>query len=745
MARQPSSFFRDFGFDLGAHFQDVRPLGTGSGGSSGLVLSALDRRSGHRVAIKKLPMCDALSIKHALREVKITRRLRHENIVHVQEVLGPYGQPLPANVSSSASADDLALLSAIYLIQECMETDMARLLEQGPLPPSHATLLFYQLLRGLKFIHSANVLHRDLKPANIFLNTEQLLLKIGDFGLARIVDPHYSHKGYLSEGMVTKWYRSPRLLLSPNNYTKAIDMWAAGCILAEMLTGRMLFAGAHELEQMQLILETVPVLRDEDRQELLQVMPSCVSTSWAVRRSLHQLLPEVDTEAICFLERILTFNPMDRLTAEEALAEPYLQQYSCPQDEPTSLQPFRIEDELDDKMVTEHSPNLSLHWHRSDTSLSSDTCWQPQEQCGCMQSMSELGDVDEEEEVQRDPRASSSALLQGEAQVDPRKYSHSSSAERFLEGSHSSLDRAYCGGAYGELDCGRSCDYKVGSPSYLDKIAWREGKPQNYSEPKLILDLSHWKRNGWPVQRPRGNAEEEEHKGDVKEELEREALAGEETNVEEEEEEEECEEEKEQNDLFQEISRWVESTQSRLYSPSPPPEALGTPLSPPLPLSPTLVPESALSHRHPVLFRSTPEFMEEEEEDEDDDDCDTHQRKARPCRFSSSPPLLLPSSPSSPTAGSSFIYPTRTDYPPPSLPPSQTSHPLSEPHPVAAQQFDLDVFISRALQLCGQSEGLGSPGGPAGPKRPNINGVPGLSDHRPASPGRKQPWSGMAQ
>ncbi|MEQ2201098.1 Mitogen-activated protein kinase 6, partial [Xenoophorus captivus] len=64
----------------------------------------------------------------------------------------------------------------------------------------HATLLFYQLLRGLKFIHSANVLHRDLKPANIFINTDQMLLKIGDFGLARIVDPHYSHKGVYEEG-----------------------------------------------------------------------------------------------------------------------------------------------------------------------------------------------------------------------------------------------------------------------------------------------------------------------------------------------------------------------------------------------------------------------------------------------------------------------------------------------------------------------------------------------------------------
>ncbi|XP_013858172.1 mitogen-activated protein kinase 4 isoform X2 [Austrofundulus limnaeus] len=262
------------GFELGGHFVDPRPLGTGV---TGLVLSAVDQRTGRRVAIKKLVMRDAVTMKHALREVKITQRLHHENVVRVHEVIAPYGRPLPRDPSQ---------LSALYIVQECMGTDMARLLDQGPLPTSHATLLFYQLLRGLKFIHSANVLHRDLKPANIFINTDQLLLKIGDFGLARIVDPHYSHKGYLSEGLVTKWYRSPRLLLSPNNYTKAIDMWAAGCILAEMLTGRMLFAGAHELEQMQLILDTVPVLREEDRQDLLQVMPPLRAASAAYYQTL---------------------------------------------------------------------------------------------------------------------------------------------------------------------------------------------------------------------------------------------------------------------------------------------------------------------------------------------------------------------------------------------------------------------------------------------------------------------------
>ncbi|RXN18415.1 mitogen-activated kinase 4-like isoform X1 [Labeo rohita] len=651
MAWHNTSPFR-YGFDLGGHYQDLRPLGTGA---SGLVLSAVDRRSGLRVAVKKLVMRDAVSVKHALREVKITRRLQHENIVRVYDVLGPSGHPLPR---------DLTHVSAIYIVQECMETDLARLLEQGPLPAEHATLLFYQLLRGLKFIHSANVLHRDLKPANIFINTEQMLLKIGDFGLARIVDPHYSHKGYLSEGMVTKWYRSPRLLLSPNNYTKAIDMWAAGCILAEMLTGRMLFAGAHELEQMRLILDTVPVIREEDRQELLKVMPCFVGQGWKVKRSLRKLLPEVEDKAIDFLECILTFNPMDRLTAEAALCHPYLQRYSCPQDEPVSLQPFRIEDELEDSLVTEHAHALSSHWDRYDGSLSSDVYWQQQEQCGCMQSVSELGEA-EDDEVQRDPRASSTAHIE-EAQVDPRKYSHSSSAERFLEQSHSSLERV-CG-QFTELDCGRSCDYKVGSPSYLDKIAWREGKPQHYSEPKLILDLSHWRHNSMAA--PRG--------GSVEKLL------------------------TEPGDLFQEISRWVESTQSGLHSPGSPQEPLASPCSPPQPLSPTMLPHAHMQIPSALQLSSL------------------HDIRRSPNPFFSAPPSLLPSSPSSPHHGSS-------DYPSSSIRCENDEGP-SQMEPSREEHFDLDMFISQALRLCSQSEVLVE--NSDAPKSGSISHVRNVSDHR---------------
>ncbi|XP_061673520.1 mitogen-activated protein kinase 4 isoform X2 [Syngnathoides biaculeatus] len=616
-------------------------------------------------------MRDAVTVKHALREVKITRRLHHENVVRVHEVLAPHGRP---------PTRDPAKLGALYVIQECMETDLARVLEQGPLSTGHATLLFYQLLRGLKFIHSANVLHRDLKPANIFINTDQLLLKIGDFGLARIVDPHYSHKGYLSEGLVTKWYCSPRLLLSPNNYTKAIDMWAAGCILAEMLTGRMLFAGAHELEQMQLILDTVPVIRDEDRQDLLQVMPSYINHGWKVKKPFSVVLPEVHAEAVDFLEQILTFNPMDRLTAEAALSHSFLRQYSCPEDEPTSSQPFRIEDELDDSLVAGHSLSNSLSRPSSIPwdSLSTDMSWR-QSSMPSGHVTSDMVDTTEQEEVQRDPRASCGSLLE-EAQVDPRKYSHSSSAERYLENSHSSLDRA-CGFGLSDLDCGRSCDYKVGSPSYLDRIAWRDGKPQHYSEPRLILDLSHWKRNSSnppvPV-RPLGGSVE-----DVRDLNVDDRVTG-------------------TGDLFQEISRWVESTQSRLSSPSPSLSlerrcCYGS--SPPLPLSPTEL--------------STPVF---------------HYPNVEPHQFPDedrlspfppvSPPPLCPHLPSTPTSPC---------FPPPPLSTTTTSSTdvrADQSLPVKQKErlFDLDVFISRALKLCRQNKEKGDgKGRREESKQANIN------------------------
>uniref|UniRef100_A0A803VZJ4 mitogen-activated protein kinase n=1 Tax=Ficedula albicollis TaxID=59894 RepID=A0A803VZJ4_FICAL len=120
-----------------------------------------------------------------------------------------------------------------------MESDLHQIIHSAqPLTLEHVRYFLYQLLRGLKYIHSANVLHRDLKPSNLLVN-ENCELKIGDFGMARGLgaDPRQA-KAFLTEYVATRWYRAPELLLSLHRYTRAIDMWSVGCIFAEMLGRR---------------------------------------------------------------------------------------------------------------------------------------------------------------------------------------------------------------------------------------------------------------------------------------------------------------------------------------------------------------------------------------------------------------------------------------------------------------------------------------------------------------------------
>ncbi|KAM6981063.1 mitogen-activated protein kinase 6 [Aplochiton taeniatus] len=479
MAEKFESLMNIHGFDLGPRYMDLKPLGYGG---NGLVFSAVDTDCEKRVAVKKIILTDSQSVKHALREIKIIRRLDHDNIVKVFETLGPSGRRLTEDVVS------LTEVNSVYIVQEYMDTDLCQVLERGLPSEGHARLFMYQLLRGLKYIHSANVLHRDLKPANLFVNTDDLVLKIGDFGLARIMDPHYSHKGHLSEGLVTKWYRSPRLLLSPNNYTKAIDMWAAGCIFAEMLTGKTLFAGAHELEQMQLILESIPVLREEDRQELHNVIPVFIRSDMSQPHTpLARLLPDVSPQALDFLEKILTFNPMDRLTAKQALAHPYMADYSFPLDEPVSLHPFHIEDEVDDILLMDQSHSHTCdRYHESQLS---EADWY-------------LHSTHYPDEGQVDPRGLSDVTDEEEVQVDPRKYADGDQ-EKFQDEpsfDYSSMfapdpswEEEHHENKYCDLECSHTCNYKAVSPSYLDNLIWRDSEVNHYYEPKLIINLSNWK------------------------------------------------------------------------------------------------------------------------------------------------------------------------------------------------------------------------------------------------------------
>ncbi|XP_078393627.1 mitogen-activated protein kinase 7 [Cetorhinus maximus] len=224
-----------------------------------------------------------------------------------------------------------------------MESDLHQIIHSSqPLTLEHTRYFLYQLLRGLKYIHSANVVHRDLKPSNLLVN-ENCELKIGDFGMARGLSCRPDEpEPFLTEYVATRWYRAPELMLSLHGYSRAIDLWSAGCIFAEMLGRRQLFPGKNYLHQLQLILTVlgtpperlVGSIGAERVRAYLRGLP---------RRQpvpLSSLYPGADPQALELLGLLLRFDPQERPSAPQALRHPFLAKYHDPQDEPACVPAF---------------------------------------------------------------------------------------------------------------------------------------------------------------------------------------------------------------------------------------------------------------------------------------------------------------------------------------------------------------------------------------------------------------------
>lgn len=314
-------------FEIGPRFSDLRYIGEGA---YGMVVSAFDRFRNEKVAIKKIsPFEHQTYCQRTYREIRILCRMDHENIIQIYDII---------------VAQTFEEMKDVYIVERFMETDLYRLLKTQKLSNDHICYFLYQMLRGLKYIHSANVLHRDLKPCNILLNT-MCDLRICDFGLARIADPHCDQSGVLTEYVATRWYRAPEVMLTSKIYTKAIDIWSTGCILAEMLSNRVLFPGKHYIDQLNLILEVLGSPCKGDLESIsnykarayLEQLPFRPKVPWS------QLYPYADPKALDLLDRLLCFVPSRRITVEDALAHPYLEQYYDPTDEPVAEYPFSHE------------------------------------------------------------------------------------------------------------------------------------------------------------------------------------------------------------------------------------------------------------------------------------------------------------------------------------------------------------------------------------------------------------------
>lgn len=271
----------------------IRPIGRGA---YGIVCAAVNSDTHEEVAIKKIGNAfdNIIDAKRTLREIKLLRHMDHENVIRSDQ----------------------------------------------PLNNDHCQYFLYQLLRGLKYVHSANVLHRDLKPSNLLLNAN-CDLKIGDFGLARTT----SETDFMTEYVVTRWYRAPELLLNCSEYTSAIDVWSVGCIFCEIMTREPLFPGKDYVHQLRLITELIGspddaslgFLRSENAKRYVRQLPSYRKQNFSAR------FPNMSPEALDLLEKMLIFDPSKRITVDEALCHPYLSSLHDINDEPVGPGQFNFD------------------------------------------------------------------------------------------------------------------------------------------------------------------------------------------------------------------------------------------------------------------------------------------------------------------------------------------------------------------------------------------------------------------
>ncbi|KAL2233320.1 UNVERIFIED_CONTAM: Mitogen-activated protein kinase 9 [Sesamum indicum] len=261
-------------------------------GSYGVVAAAVDTHTGEKVAIKKInDIFEHVSeATRILREIKLLRLLRHPDIVEIKHIM---------------------------------------------LPPSH-------------------VFHRDLKPKNILANAD-CKLKICDFGLARASFGDAPSAVFWTDYVATRWYRAPELCGSFfSRYTPAIDIWSIGCIFAEMLTGEPLFPGKNVVDQLDLITDLLGTPSPEAISRIPNEKARRYLSSMRKKEPipLSQKFPNIDPLALRLLERLIAFDPKDRPSAEEALADPYFYGLANVEDEPSTQAISKIEFEFERRTLT---------------------------------------------------------------------------------------------------------------------------------------------------------------------------------------------------------------------------------------------------------------------------------------------------------------------------------------------------------------------------------------------------------
>ncbi|XP_057470001.1 probable serine/threonine-protein kinase At1g09600 isoform X1 [Actinidia eriantha] len=315
-------------------FEKLDKIGQGTYSS---VYRAHDLETGKIVALKKVRFInmDPESVRFMAREILILRRLDHPNVMKLEGL-----------VTSRMSGN-------LYLVFEYMEHDLTGLVASSTVKFTEPQIKCYmqQLLCGLEHCHSRGVLHRDIKGANLLIDNKGNL-KIGDFGLATFY--RLNPKQPLTSRVVTLWYRPPELLLGATNYGVSVDLWSAGCILAELYAGKPIMTGRTEVEQLHKIFKLCGSPSDEYWQKSKLPHATIFKPQHPYKRCVAETFKDFPSSVLALLDILLAVEPEGRGSASSALQSEFFTTKPLPCD-PSSLPKYPPSKEFDAKLRDEEA------------------------------------------------------------------------------------------------------------------------------------------------------------------------------------------------------------------------------------------------------------------------------------------------------------------------------------------------------------------------------------------------------
>ncbi|XP_071484636.1 cyclin-dependent kinase-like 1 [Diadema antillarum] len=316
-------------------------LGKIGEGSYGVVFKCRHKDTGTIVAIKRFVESedDPLIKKIALREIRMLKQLKHENLVNLKEVF--------------------RRKKKLHLVFEYCDYTVLNTLEANPngVPEAQYINIVYQTLEAVNFCHQHNCIHRDVKPENILI-TKDGRIKLCDFGFARILTgPDDEYTDYVA----TRWYRAPELLVGDMVYGPPVDVWAIGCVTAELIAGEALWPGRSDVDQLYLIKQTLGDLIDRH----LKIFSTNhffkgMSIPEPERRiPLKDKVRNLNPTALTFLEACLQMDPADRLSCQDLMEMPFFDRHRGVEDRHVESTVRRYRSKVMARKDNSHLPQLN--------------------------------------------------------------------------------------------------------------------------------------------------------------------------------------------------------------------------------------------------------------------------------------------------------------------------------------------------------------------------------------------------